>query len=88
MLETWIIDHKFVLTSAAEIAEQVVDRFAVKHRVLGGISAPDCDGISDIWSNAKGSIENRSNSLLVHSSVKGLLISVDGMGLVAHFQWR
>jgi len=44
--------------------------------------------IRDICSSAEGSIENRSYGLLVHSSVKWLLISLDSMGLVAHFQWH
>jgi len=65
----------------------VLDRFPVERGGLGCISAPDCDGICDIWLSAEGSIENRSNGLLEHSSVKRLLISLDGMGFVAHFKW-
>jgi len=88
MLDSWIVDRKFVLTSAAEVTEHELDRFPVECGGLGCISARDCDGICDIRSSAEGSIENRSKGLLVHSSVKSLLISLDGVGLVAHFQWR
>jgi hypothetical protein len=87
MLESWIVDGQFVLTGATEVAEHVHDYFPMEHGGLGCISAQDLDDIRDIWSSAEGSIENRFNGLLVNSSDKRLLISLDGMGLVAHFQW-
>ena len=58
MLESWIIDYKFVLTSAAEVVEEVLEHFPLEHGGLGFISAHDCDSICDIWSSAEGSIEN------------------------------
>jgi hypothetical protein len=88
MLESWIIDGQFVLTSAAVGAEHVLDHISVESAGLGCISAQGCDGICDIWLTAEGSIENRSNGLLLQSCVNRLLISLDGMGLVAHFQWH
>jgi hypothetical protein len=84
MLGSWIVDRKFVLTSATVVTEDVLDRVPMECGGLGSISALDGDGICDFWSSAEGSTENRSNSLLVHSSVTRLLVSLDGMGLVAH----
>jgi len=86
MLQSGMIDHKIVLSSAVKVAERVLDRFPVKHGGLGCISAQESDCICDIWSSAEGSIETRSTGLLVHSSFKRLLISLDSIGLVAHFQ--
>jgi len=88
MLEPWIVHRKFVLTSAAEVPEQMLDPCPMELGGSGCISAQDRDGICDIWSSAEGSIETRSNGLLVHSSVKRLLISMDDMVLVADFQCR
>lgn len=88
MLKSSIIDHKFLLIRSPEVVEQVLDCFPVQHGWLGCLSDQDCDGVCDIWSSAKGSRENRSHGLLVHSSVKTLLIILDGMVLMAHIQWH
>jgi hypothetical protein len=49
MLESWIVDREFVLTSAAQVAEQVLDHLPMERGGLGCISAPDLDGICNIW---------------------------------------
>jgi len=88
MLKCWIIDCQFAITIGAKVVKQRLDHIPIDHGGMGCILAQDWINISDIWSSAKGSIENWYNRLPLQSSVKRYQISRDGMGCVAHWLWQ